>query len=246
MTVNIFGIHLDIKKEVIAVIVTVLAFTAGLGGYLIVKGDRDIVIDSKNVDNTAIAETGGGISQETVNEAVVHETTGESKKEVIKIYVVGCVNKPGIVTLEKGQLIDDAVRLAGGFSKDADPDSVNLVYRLEENIMLYIKSKSELKQNTEGAGASGEAGKGASLRKDSGGAVVNEPQDSSTPGGKVNINTASVSELDTLPGIGEATARDIISYRESNGLFRAIQDIMKVPRIKESRFDSIKDFITVD
>jgi len=62
----------------------------------------------------------------------------------------------------------------------------------------------------------------------------------------VNINTAGVDELDTLPGIGEAKARDIIAYREKHGRFGRIEDIMKVPGIKQNRFESIKDFITVD
>ena len=62
----------------------------------------------------------------------------------------------------------------------------------------------------------------------------------------MNINTADAAELDTLPGIGEVTAGDIIAFREKNGPFKKPEDIMKVPRIKQSRFDSIKDFIIVD
>lgn len=246
MTISIFGIQINLKKEVIAVIATVLIFLAALGGYLIIKSDRDIIIDFQSSKNDPLAEKDITAGNETGNGEINTETSEEKKKEEIKIYVVGCVNKPGIVTIEKGQLIDDAVKLAGGFGKDADPENINLVYKLEENLMLYIKSKKELQENAQGAGEPSEAGKGVRLVKDSGGAVVNEPQYANPSNARVNINTATASELDTLPGIGEATARDIISYRENNGLFKAIQDIMKVPRIKESRFASIKDFITIN
>jgi len=246
MTIKIFGIQMEIKKEVIAVMVTVLIFLAGLAGYLIIRSNHDIIIDSKSSKNTSTVEKNVAIESEAGNVKMNTETKEEKKKDEIKIYVVGCVNNPGIVTLEKGQLIDDAVKLAGGFGKEADPGNINLVYKLEENLMLYIKSKKELQQNSPGAAEAGEAGKGVKLVKDSGGAVVNEPQHSNSSNARVNINTASASELDTLPGIGEATARDIISYRENNGLFKTIKDIMKVPRIKESRFAGIKDFITVN
>ena len=246
MTINIFGVQAEIKKEVIAVMLTILIFLAGLAGYLIIKSDRDIIIDSKSREAASNIEKTPATAAESEAVSVNQDIKDETKQEEIKIYVVGCVNKPGIVTLEKGQLIDDAVKLAGGFSKDADPGQINLVYKLEENLMLYIKSKKELQQNSQSVGGVGSAGKGVKLVQDSGGVVVNENQSAKAANAMVNINKATVSELDTLPGIGEATARDIISYRENNGLFKTIQDIMKVPRIKESRFASIKDFITVN
>lgn len=247
MTINIFGIQIELKKEVVAVIVTVLIFLAGLGGYLILKSDSDIIIDSQsNNENALPAEKDAAAESEAGTDGMNAGIKEENEIEKIKIYVVGCVNNPGIVTIEKGQLIDDAVKLAGGFSKDADQVNINLVYKLEENLMLYIKSKKELQQNSPNTAEAGEAGKGIMLVKDSGGAVVNEQQHSGASNARININTATANELDTLPGIGEATARDIISYRENNGLFKTIQDIMKVPRIKESRFASIKDFITVN
>jgi competence protein ComEA len=159
----------------------------------------------------------------------------------IKIYVVGCVRKPGIVTLEKGSMICDAVREAGGLTEDADSDNINMVYSLNENVMLYIKSK---KEESDGLG------KGAAVVSDSGtGAEVIGKGDDAADEDRivhVNINTAGVDELDTLPGIGEATARDIIAYREKNGGFSTIEDIMRVPRIKENRFESIRDYITVE
>ncbi|HEY8350847.1 MAG TPA: helix-hairpin-helix domain-containing protein [Clostridiales bacterium] len=163
------------------------------------------------------------------------------KEDEIKVYVVGCVKNPGIVTLTRGQMVFDAVREAGGLTEDADADNINMVYSLNENVMLVIKSKKENKA----------VGEGAVVRSDSGpGAEVIGGGDDAANGRDdmrlVNINTAGVDELDTLPGIGEAKARDIIAYREKHGRFGRIEDIMKVPGIKQNRFESIKDFITVD
>lgn len=165
----------------------------------------------------------------------------DNDKGKINIYVVGCVRNPGIVTLDKGSMICDAVREAGGLTEDADSDNINMVYSLNENVMLYIKSK---KDESDGLG------KGAVLVSDSGAGaeVIGKGEEAAAEDRivPVNINTAGIEELDTLPGIGEATARDIIAYRDKNGGFRTVEDIMKVPRIKENRFESIKDYITVE
>lgn len=224
-----------------------------------------------SIGEPAGAMAGSGIGAKSSDAAGIMTEAGGSvakagrvqkQAELIKVYVVGCVNNPGIVTIEKGQLIDDAVKRAGGPTKDADLDNINMVYELHENVMLYIKSKDEMAHGAEpikssaakpAAGKSG-IGSGAAVISDSGkGAVITgddedkgEIEKADENPGLVNINTAGIGELDTLPGIGEATAREIISFREKNGGFRKIEDIMKVPRIKQNRFQSIKDYITVD
>ena len=162
-------------------------------------------------------------------------------RDQIKVYVVGCVRKPGIVTLTKGQMIYDAVREAGGLTEDADADNINMVFSLNENVMLVIKSKEE--NRTAGEGAVVYSGSGPGAEVIGGGDDEAYGRDRIKP---VNINTAGIDELDTLPGIGEAKARDIIAYREKYGRFATIEDIMKVPGIKKNRFESIRDYITVD
>ena len=276
MKVNVFGKQMELKKEAVVIAISILVLLGSLAGYIFFRDDSDIIIE-----NSAAAIT-TGITSETALQIAMEgsQVTGEAivVKEQIKVYVVGCVKEPGIVTLEKGQLIDDAVRQAGGLTGEADADSINMVYELNENTMLYIKSKKELEQN-QGDVATGTVirntvakstatnsmvvnssigneslGKGAVIVKDSGSSaevIGNGEGDSeeSSNNGKVsniNINTADADELDTLPGVGEATARDIIAFREKNGPFRKIEDIMKVPRIKQNRFESIKEFIAVD
>jgi len=239
--------ELFIRKEAVFIAAICLAVVLGFTGYFIVKSGRQIIVEAGEESESfhgAINST-----EQLGSQGVEKDEAGDAGSEIkdavqdeIKVYVVGCVKNPGIVTLNRGQLIDDAVRAAGGATEEADLQNINLVYRLKENVMLHIYSKKDSAVHKE----SGEAGGGIKIIKDSGGAVINDNLTQSKENSKVNINTATASELDTLPGIGEATAADIISYRENNGPFKTIKDIMKVPRIKESRFNSIKDYITVD
>lgn len=240
MAFDFFGIRVNLKKEVIIAGAAALLLLGSITGYLLVRDNSDIIVEPHE------EQTGVKPADTPVETAAAVPPVAAAKESEIKIYVTGCVNRPGIVTLVKGQLIDDAISLAGGATSEADLEGINLVYELKENLMLYIRSKKEREQPATKPETPGEAGKGVKVTKDSGGAVVNEGSGGSSSKNQININTASQAELDKLPGIGEATAGDIIAWRESNGPFKTIQDIMKVPRIKESRFASIKDFITVD
>ena len=142
----------------------------------------------------------------------------EEEEELIYVYVCGQVNNPGIVALKKGARVFEAVEGAGGITENGNPAAVNQAKLVEDGQMIYIPMMGE-DYTTEGADTQGDK--------------------------LVNINTALVSELTTLPGIGESRANDIIAYRDSNGGFKAIEDIMNVPGIKEAAFNRIKDYIKV-
>lgn len=266
MTIKILGKKLEIRTEAVVVIVSVLILLGCLIGYLFFSDDNDIIIESdaeakaeitgQAADQTETENTAGNES-DSAGDAAEKEVTA-APAEMIKVYVVGCVRNPGIVTIKKGDLIDDAVREAGGLTEDADASNINMVYALNENTMLYIKSKKDLKDEAVSdvslstSDESKNTGKGVKIIKDSGkGAEVTGSSQTSAGSiegkvARININTAGVDELDTLPGIGEATAKDIVAFREANGPFTKIEDIMKVPRIKQGRFDSIKDLICVN
>ncbi|NLK88483.1 MAG: hypothetical protein GX279_13520 [Clostridiaceae bacterium] len=213
---------------------------SGAGSGSNITGNATSVVSNaggSNAGGSTLADNSprGGLTDGNASD------TSDNDKGRIKVYVVGCVSKPGIVTLEKGSMICDAVKEAGGLTEEADPDNINMVYSLNENVMLYIKSKKEENDGLgNGAVVISHSGAGAE--------VIGEGDD---PGGgdrivPVNINTAGIDELDTLPGVGEATARDIIAYRDKYGGFSTVEDIMRVPRIKENRFESIRDYITVE
>lgn len=236
---------------------------AGIGNALTTanKGAEDVIgskgsignSNNGNVDgnNGNVISNSGNVGSNNGNVISNNGNDGEipASREIIKVYVVGCVESPGIVTIEKGQMIYDAVTLAGGLTAEADADNINMVYKLNENVMLYIKSNKEAEQKEKT-----KKGENAVIVKESGDSALvigdgDEDDKKEQEGGKpklVNINTADIAELDTLPGIGEATAKDIIAFREKNDGFRRIEDIMKVPRIKQNRFESIRDYITVE
>ncbi len=241
MTVNILGIRICIKKEAAAAVIISLCVLLGLVGYLMTRNDNRIVIQAPNPEEEA--DSRDIASPQTTGDKTGDDTAaGENQAVEIKVYVTGCVNSPGIVTLKSGQLVDDAIAAAGGVTQEADMNSINLVYKLDENVMLYIKSKEDA-EKTQNAG---EAGNGIDIIRDSGGVVLYGNSQAAGQGGRININKADEKELDTLPGIGQSTAAAIIEFRKKNGPFKAIKDIMKIPGIKESRFNSIKDYITVE
>lgn len=234
---EIFGIKIPLRKEALLSLVLVLAALLCLAGYFITRNNGGIIIDAADMESSE-GETGADESDDAPASSL---GDGAESPEDIKVYVVGCVKKPGIVTLKKGQLIDDAIRAAGGATEDADLENINLVYRLKDNVMLRVYSREDAKQRD----GVGEAGTGIGIVENDGGSVI-IGEGSGSAGSLVNINTAGQDELETLPGIGESTAREIIAYREKNGAFKTIRDIMKVPGIKEGRFETIKDYITAD
>lgn len=244
MTFNIFGKEIYLRKAVIVITVFLLTVTIGSIGVFINKSykDGEQVVFEKQKDETIISANITSISTSQSSDFKQMQEKDNKTFEEIKVYVTGCVKLPGIVSIKKDQLINDAIEAAGGATNNADLNNINLVYKLKENVMIYIKSKDETKV----VNKAGEAGKGVDIIKDSAGAIVNSPENAQSSKGKVNINIASADELDTLPGVGKETAKDIISYREKNKQFKNIKDVMQVPGIKESKFNKIKDFITVE
>jgi len=183
-------------------------------------------------------------------------TDGDDSNKVY-IYVTGAVVKPGVYALEKSSMVVDAVEMAGGLTAEADEENINMVYKLESNAMLNIKRKT-VEVPAQSAADDGEAdsgdelyGSGVTITSDYDGQLIEMESDDGSTGGengsesRMNINTASKELLATLPGIGSATANNIITYREKNGGFSKIEDIMKVSGIKQAKFDAIKDLIGV-
>ena len=147
------------------------------------------------------------------------ERAADASDDVIVVDICGAVKKPGVYKLEQGARVFDVVKLAGGLLADADADSLNQAAFLQDADKIRVYTKAEAK--------------GA------------EPADGAAGGGKVDINRADIAQLCTLSGIGQSRAQDIIAYREANGKFSTIEDIMKVSGIKTAVFQKIKDSITV-
>ena len=154
-----------------------------------------------------------------------------------QVHVTGEVNEPGVYVVEPGMIAADAIELAGGMTAQADADRVNLALRLRDGLQVFVPALGEtVVLPTEPA----------PVIDGSSGAEVESPAAAPpTPGEKVNLNTASLEELDSLPGVGPSTAQSIIDYRTQNGPFARIEDVMNVPGIGEGKFNDMKELIMV-
>jgi competence protein ComEA len=139
----------------------------------------------------------------------------------ITVYVSGKVNQEGLYSLPMGSRINDAIQAAGGFSADANSRVINLAGILVDGEQIDVPGVIS-------TAATGSASRSVTLVS-----------------GLVDINTASIEQLDTLPNVGSKTAQDIIDYRSANGPFGSIEEIMDVPGIGQAKFDEMKDLITV-
>ncbi len=157
---------------------------------------------------------------ENTKELEIEKAPEES--EEIMVHISGAVNSPGILRLDSSKRMVDALDLAGGARDDADLDRVNLAARLHDEEKIYIPKVGEVQENMT--------------------TLVSSPS-SSGPASKININSADLSELTKIPGVGEKTAQKILDYRANNS-FSSIEDIKNVPGIGDKKFESMKDYIS--
>ena len=148
-------------------------------------------------------------------------SAGAAPANTIVVDVVGAIRKPGVYDFPQGARVIDAVRAAGGFVSGAEQQAINLARPLVDGEQIVVPKKGE---------AAPPAAGGASAQQ---------------PGGKVNINSATESDFENLPGIGPVLAQKIVDYRTQHGPFRSIQDLMKVTGIGQKKFDSLQAYVTV-
>lgn len=170
-------------------------------------------------------QEGTGIEEK--DETSLMDNSGRQEDEIadtFPVYLVGAVKKPGIYQVEPETCLFELVDLAGGLSAAAAADIINLAMPLQPYQHIYIPTKEELRENP---------------------ALIDSLQERNPARRLIDINLADQSSLETLPGIGPVTARAIIDYREKNGPFARVEDLMQVPGIKESRFAALEDLIIV-
>src|SRR2546421_6637731 len=163
----------------------------------------------------ALAPPSGAVS------ASASPSAGTAPANTIVVDVVGAVRKPGVYDFAQGARVIDAVRATGGFMPGAEPQAINLARPLVDGEQVVVPKKGE---------APAPAAGGASAQQ---------------PGGKVNINSATESDFENLPGIGPVLAQKIVDYRTQQGPFRSIQDLMKVTGIGQKKFDSLQAYVSV-
>ena len=171
-------------------------------------------------------------------------SAGETQPEMIYVDVCGAVANPGVFQLAAGSRVFQAIEAAGGYLPEAVQNCVNRAGVLTDGQQLYILTQEEMERQgldpAEMAGASDGQMNGSTGTGQNAGLTVQAQQDN-----RININTADEAQLTTLTGIGATRAQAIIAYREENGPFAAIEDIMNVQGIKEGTFAKIKDKIVV-
>ena len=159
----------------------------------------------------------------------------------VVVHVTGEVNTPGVVTLNSGARIWDAIKAAGGETDNADLSNINLAYVIEDGVQIRIPNIKET-TDTKNTDAKEIITTGA------GSNVIYEEatkDKANTKPEKININTADAAKLQTLPGIGAEMAKKIIEHRKNNGKFKTIEEFKNVPGIGESKFNALKDLIKI-
>ena len=211
------------KKQKIILSILASIIIISIGYYVYSKDEKyeEIEID-ENIQ----------ISNENNNTNINNEqleNQEEENKETIVVHVSGAVNKEGIVELEENSRIADAIEKSGGLKDDANMNEVNLAYKLEDGMKIYIPSNKDQEVQERSNISS----------------VVESNVTNKKANSKVNINTAPQEELDSLPGIGPSTALKIINYRKEHGKFSKIEELKNVSGIGDSKFNQLKDLITV-
>ena len=155
------------------------------------------------------------------------ETSKEENSAELVVDVKGAVKSPGVYVLMRDDRVIDAITFAGGYTEDADSTYINHAQKLTDEMVIYVPKIGEeidLEQQT----------------------FVNpSATENQTTNGKVNLNTASETELSTLPGIGPAKAKAILEYRQQNGRFKSLDDLKNVSGIGEKTYEKLKQYIEI-
>ncbi|GAB2838144.1 ComEA family DNA-binding protein [Microbacterium insulae] len=164
-----------------------------------------------------------GASTPVEHVRVDRQATDAAAPAAVYVHVSGAVAEPGLYVLGEGARVMDAVAAAGGFADDADRAAVNLARPVSDGEQLAVPAEGEVPPTADPA--TGAAGGAA--------------------GGVVDLNTADLATLDTLPRIGPALAQRIIEWREANGRFTSVEDLLAVPGIGDKMLESLRELVTV-
>lgn len=194
---------------------------------------------SKNsvVSSSAVSGIASEISREEANEE--SETNANSApNETWYVDIKGAIKVPQVVPVTPGMRVHDVVEMAGGVTGEADQSQVNLAQLVTDQMVIYVpKVGEEVSPSTETLVADSQVTESA---------VSESSGDGTSDGDLVNINTADTTMLQTLSGIGEKRAADIINYRETNGLFETVDDLDQVSGIGEKTMEKLRPLITVN
>ncbi len=166
------------------------------------------------------------ISDDLIIDNKITEQETVKDNNIIKVHIDGCVQSPGMIELAEGSRIADAIDKVGGMTSNASTKNVNLAYVLQDGEKIHIPSVEEENSNLEQI-------------------QVISSANTSSKNSKININKATLAELQKISGIGESTAKKIIEYRNINGKFKKIEELKQITGIGDKKYDIIKEEVTV-
>ena len=172
--------------------------------------------------NFNLEEENINLFENTLVEDISSENTlNKEENNLIVVYICGAVKNSKVITLDENSRICDAIEAVGGLNEDADLTNINLAYILHDGEKIYIPKIGEEIQD------------------------INNISSYSEKTNKININKATQTELETIPGVGPSTALKIIEYRNKNGNFSSIEDIKNISGIGDKKFENIKNYISI-
>jgi len=205
------------KKQKIIIMIIAIFMVLFIGFYIVRKTNSSQYVELETEE------------KEIIENIIKKEEILEDEKQNVIIHVVGEVKKQGIVQVKENSRISDVIEAAGGATSEADLSKINLAYAVKDGQKIYvpnINDETDIEIVIENAGE-------------------NVLEDNNEKSSKVNINTATQTELETLNGVGPSTALKIINYRKENGNFERIEDIKNVPGIGDAKFESLKESICI-
>lgn len=212
---------------------------------------------SDSADSNDSAAAGSGTDS---GDSAGATATQSANSGTVVVHVTGAVHRPSVVSLSAGVRVQDAVEKAGGLKEQADAEAINLARVLQDGEQIHIPARGEepdqSRADSDGAASNADGGAGGDPGGDpSGGAGSGNAGDNAAdapdsaaadpnPGAEVDLNTADLTALETLPGVGPVTAEAIIAYREEQP-FASVEDLLLVQGIGPKTFESLKDLVTV-
>lgn len=210
------------NKTLAAVLGIILVMIIGFFAWL---NATKTTADAQN-DLPALSTTFSTSS--SASDLKTERSSSQTETQKVFVDIKGAVKNEGVYELSSGSRVTDVVKLAGGFTEDADKKSVNLAEKVTDEAVIYVARVGE---NVAPATANSQV---------NGSAQQEESSD------KINLNTATLAELQTISGIGAKRAQDIIDYRDANGGFSSVDDLANVSGIGEKTLEKLKSEVTVD
>ena len=200
-------------------VIMAFLFLSGCGEKAEEHGLEELSVSGETDGTEDPSDAGTASGSVDTSDAGTASGSGDTSDAEICVYICGAVHEPGVYELPEGSRVHEALDMAGGMTEEAAAYALNLARIAVDGEQIYVPDAEEIQGQSILSGSGYEK--------------------------KVNINTASMEELMTLTGIGEAKAESIIRYREENGGCQSIEDLMEIGGIKEGVFEKIKDDITI-